>query len=115
LLGALRNVGGGEQGAVVDGARLGRGRRILSRHFDVVARELVFLVLEHRVGGLVEADQGEARAEDAEGDLVEAEITHGVALFQSLERPQRSSIRARAREAFLHFSAGAATGISPAK
>jgi hypothetical protein len=33
------------------------------------------------MGGLVDADHRKARPEDAEGDLVKAEITHGKALF----------------------------------
>ena len=106
----------GEQRAVV--ARTfddGRAASASFFHFDVVAGEFVFGVVEHAVRGFVQADQRETRAEDAKRDLVEAQITHGLALLPVPQTHGKSSIRAHAREAFLHFGAGAATVEIPAK
>src|SRR6185503_21326594 len=51
----------------------------LQRNLDVVAFLLVVRGREEGGGALVEADEGETRAEDAEGDLVEAQCiaAHG--------------------------------------
>ena len=115
LLFALRHIGGGQEEAVVDRAFGRFFHDGLGRDVNGIRRNLVLRRVEQGVGRLIDPDQGEACAKDAERDLVEAQITHGLALLQSLADAWTGSIRARAREAFLHFSAGAATGDGPAK
>jgi len=85
-------------------------------HIDEIAGLLMVCGVEQGMRGLVQADQREAGPEDAECNLVEAQITHGLTVLQSLKkRGPKKSIRARTRGAFLHFSWSPATRESPAK
>ena len=78
LLGAFRNVGARQEQAVVARTRhdCRANRAGLDRH--IVASELMLFMVEHGVRGLVQADNGQRGPEDAESNLVEAEITHGL-------------------------------------
>jgi hypothetical protein len=84
LLFAFGNVSGGQQQAVVDGALNRFFCDGLGRHVDGIGRTFVLGRMKQRMRRLIDPDQGEAGSEHAERDLVEAQITHGLALLQSL-------------------------------